>query len=59
MVGLVPGDLVETERAFCINIPQLGCTSAMLGPTTLISREKDLDLITSRELGLCQTSLQA
>ena len=44
VAGLVPGDLVKTERAFCINIPQLGRTSAMLGPTTLIAREKDLDL---------------
>ena len=44
MAGVIPGDLVETERAFCIKIPQLGRTSAMLGPTTLIAREKDLDL---------------
>ena len=34
MAGVIPGDLVETERAFCIKIPQLGRTSAMQGPTT-------------------------
>ena len=44
MAGVIPGDLVETVRAFCIKIPQLGRTSAMLGPTTLIEREKDLNL---------------
>ena len=44
MAGVIPGDLVETERAFCIKIPQLGRTSAMLGPTTLIARKKDMNL---------------
>ena len=44
MSGLIPGDLVETEKAVCIKIPQLERTSALLGPTTLIARAKDLDL---------------
>ena len=30
MTGLIPGDLVETEKAFCIKIPQLERTSALL-----------------------------
>ena len=44
MQGVIPGDLIQTERAFCISIPGLGRNSAMLGPTTLIARETDLDL---------------
>ena len=47
MIGLIPGDLVETEKAFCIKIPQLERISAMLDPTTLIARAKDLDLFTT------------
>ena len=44
MTGLIPGDLVETEKAVCIKIPQLERTSALLGPTTLIARAKDLNM---------------
>ena len=44
MSGLIPGDVVETEKAVCIKIPQLERTSTLLGRTTLIARAKDLDL---------------
>ena len=27
MVGIIPGDLIQTERAFCIKIPELGRNS--------------------------------
>ena len=43
MLGLIPGDFVETEKAVCIKIPQLKRTSALLGPTTLIARAKNTD----------------
>ena len=44
MLGVIPGDLVQTEEAICISIPVLGRKSAKLGPTTLVAREADLDV---------------
>ena len=47
--GVLPGDLVQTREAICISIPALGRKSVKLGPTTLISREADLDMTNLQE----------
>ena len=43
MTGMIPGDLIEVDRAVCIKIPELGRTSVLLGPIKLIARGKDAD----------------
>ena len=35
MSGLIPGDLVEVDKAVCIKIPELGRTSVLLGLSAL------------------------
>ena len=41
MTGMIPGDLIEVDRAVCIKIPEIGRTYVLLGPIKLIARWKD------------------
>ena len=40
MTGMIPGDLIEVDKAVCIKIPEIGRTSVLLGPIKLVVRWK-------------------
>ena len=41
MTGMIPGDLIEVDKAVCIKIPEIGRTSVLLGPVKIVARWKD------------------